>query len=601
VGDHFLKTIKENQRFSALKPVENTRTKDRDMNAVIYARFSSFGQREESIEGQLKICHNFAKEKGLTVISEYIDRATTATNDNRANFQQMIYDSEKGLFDTVIVYQFDRFARNRTDSAIYKSKLKKCGVRVVSATEVIADDPSGIMMEGILETFAEYQSADMARKIKRGQQVNAEKCAYNGGRVPFGYKINKEKHFEVDEDTAPLVRRIFEMYAEGREIKSITEELNSLGIKTQQGKAFSPNSLQKILRNKRYTGSYIYGEIEVVGGIPKIISEELFQSVQRNVATKKKAPLKKDSFLLTTKLFCGHCGSMMIGDSGTSKTRKKKHYYYSCKNARKKACSKKAIKRQLIEDFVVSECRNFLTDENIAIIAKAVAKLSQDESLNIYIKQLKKELKQTEAAIDNLLKAIELGEELSILMPRIKQKRIEKEEIEGRIASEELKNVVFSDSEICFFLTELKNGEINDEKYRKMLVNVLVNEIYLYDDKATIHFNIGGRPAEITLDLQEEVLSDGVRIDETVLHKIARKTAVFCGFCLSTRISSRCSIGNPIPRHPIENWRGLLLETQRRPNDSFASSGRALLFTLQRPSSGLTLALTPMQTTTCLR
>lgn len=138
------------------------------MNVVIYARFSSHSQTEQSIEGQLKVCYEYAKNNGYTVIGEYIDRAQTGKNDNRVEFQKMLSDSEKHAFEGVLVYQLDRFARNRYDSAINKSKLKKNGVRVISAKENIADDPSGILVEGVLESMAEYYSAELSQKIHRG-------------------------------------------------------------------------------------------------------------------------------------------------------------------------------------------------------------------------------------------------------------------------------------------------------------------------------------------------------------------------------------------------------------------------------------------------
>ena len=150
------------------------------MNVVIYARFSSHSQTEQSIEGQLKVCYEYAESNHYTVVGEYIDRAISGTTDNRAEFQRMISDSDKHTFEGVLVYQLDRFARNRYDSAINKAKLKKNGVRVLSAKENIADDASGILVEGVLESMAEYYSVELSQKIHRGMAINAEKCLSNG-------------------------------------------------------------------------------------------------------------------------------------------------------------------------------------------------------------------------------------------------------------------------------------------------------------------------------------------------------------------------------------------------------------------------------------
>lgn len=160
------------------------------MTAVIYARFSSHSQTEQSIEGQLKVCYEYAAANNITIVGEYIDRAQSGTSDNRLEFQRMIADSDRRTFDAVLVYQLDRFARNRYDSAINKSKLKKNGVRVISAKGNITDDASGILVEGVLESMAEYYSAELSQKIHRGMAINAEKCLSNGSNPGLGFKLS---------------------------------------------------------------------------------------------------------------------------------------------------------------------------------------------------------------------------------------------------------------------------------------------------------------------------------------------------------------------------------------------------------------------------
>jgi len=185
------------------------------MNIVIYARFSSHNQNEQSIEGQLKTCYEYAQKNNYIVIAEYIDRALSGTTDSRPEFQKMVEDSNKKQFQGVLVYQLDRFSRNRYDSAIYKSKLKKNGVRVFSARENISDDASGILVEGLLESMAEYYSAELSQKIKRGMDINAGKCLCTGGNIALGFKVDDTKHFIIDENTAPVVQKVFELYAGG--------------------------------------------------------------------------------------------------------------------------------------------------------------------------------------------------------------------------------------------------------------------------------------------------------------------------------------------------------------------------------------------------
>ena len=204
-------------------------------NAVIYARFSSHAQNEQSIEGQLAECHAFAERNGLQIRHEYIDRALTGTTDKRPEFLRMIEDSKRKGFQFVIVYQLDRFARNRYDSATYKAKLKKNGVRVLSAKENITDDASGILIEGVLESMAEYYSAELSQKVKRGIAMSAAKCKFFGGAVALGYKIDSEKNYVIDEEKAPIVRQMFEMLANGHTYADIARHLNERGIKTSTG------------------------------------------------------------------------------------------------------------------------------------------------------------------------------------------------------------------------------------------------------------------------------------------------------------------------------------------------------------------------------
>jgi len=347
------------------------------MRVVIYARYSSHSQTEQSIEGQLQVCYEYAKNNGYTVLGEYIDRAQSGTTDNRAEFQRMMADSSKYTFDGVLVYQLDRFARNRYDSAVNKSILKKNGVRVLSARENIADDASGILVEGVLESMAEYFSAELSQKIRRGMDINAEKCLSNGSNPGIGYTVDKDRKFHINPETAPIVREIFEQYASGKTVTEIIMDLNARQVKTSLGKAFNKNSLHRLLRNKRYIGYYIYKDTETPGGMPRIIDDELFERVQRTLDRNKKAPARsrgKEEYLLTTKLFCGYCKEMMIGYGGTGKSGKAYHYY-ACKNAKKKLCHKKVVSKELIEDRIVNACYKMLTDSNINRIAAEVAKV----------------------------------------------------------------------------------------------------------------------------------------------------------------------------------------------------------------------------------
>ena len=485
------------------------------MNVVIYARYSRHSQTEQSIEGQLQTCYDYARANGHIVIGEYIDRAQSGTTDSRAEFQRMIADSDKHTFEGVLVYQLDRFARNRYDSAINKAKLKKNGVRVISARENISDDASGILVEGVLESMAEYYSAELSQKIRRDMDINAEKCLSNGSNPGLGYRVDEERRFHIDPEGAAIVREIFEMYASGKTVAEITKHLNAKQVKTSLGKAFNKNSLHRLLRNKRYIGYYVYKGTETPGGMPRIIEDELFERVQRILDRNKKAPARsrgREEYLLTTKLFCGYCREMMTGYGGTGRSGKAYHYY-ACNNFKRHKCRKKAVNKQKIEDRVVLECRNLLTDNNIERIAHSVAAACEADCDASTIKRIKMAIQETDAAIENLWKALEHGQSVEMIAERIEKRKREKEELQGQLAIEMGKQVSFTAPQVKAFLYSLKRGNINDENNRRGIINIFLRAIYLFDDRLTLILNGGDRQItidNILIDEIEEHFADAV-------------------------------------------------------------------------------------------
>ncbi len=262
------------------------------MRAVIYARYSSENQREESIEGQLRECTEYAKKNDIQLIGTYIDRAFSARSDNRPDFQKMVKDSSSKKFDLVIVWKLDRFARDRYDSAHYKAMLRKNGVKVVSATEKISEGSEGILMEAVLEGMAEYYSADLSEKVVRGLTENALKCKFNGGTLPLGYTIDSEHHFQIDPVTAPAVLSAFKAYADGASMTEVADEMNIKDLRSAFGGKIGVDMVTRMLKNRRYIGEFRYREIVNPNGIPAIVPTELFERVQERMKTNKKAPAK---------------------------------------------------------------------------------------------------------------------------------------------------------------------------------------------------------------------------------------------------------------------------------------------------------------------
>ena len=473
------------------------------MKAVIYARYSSDSQREESIEGQLRECTAFAEKNGITILRHYIDRAFSAKTDNRPEFQAMIKDSSKKLFDMIIVWKLDRFARNRYDSARYKAQLKKNGVKVVSATETISDGAEGILLESMLEGMAEYYSADLAEKVVRGMTENALKCKYNGGTPPLGYVIDSEQYFQIDPLTAPFVLEAFKRYDEGATMTQIRDWLNEKGIKNTRRQEMTYNSIQHMLNNRRYIGEYSYREVIIPDGIPAIVPKDLFDRVQEKMAKNKKAPARhkaEDDYLLTTKLFCGYCGAYLCGESRTSRTGLV-HHYYKCVSVKKKRaeCHKKPVKKQWIEDLVVDETMKMVMDDKaIEAIVSMLMELQNRESSSLPLYE--KELKDTEAAIDNMLNAIQQGIFNKSTKARLDELEAAKDELENMIACEKLAKPKITEEQMMFWLHRFRKLDVSKKEHRQMLIDTFVNAIYLYDDKMLITFNYKDGTKTITFD-----------------------------------------------------------------------------------------------------
>ncbi len=473
------------------------------MKAVIYARYSSDNQREESIEGQIRECTVFAEKNGITVLRHYIDRAYSAKTDNRPEFQHMVKDSGKRLFDMVIVWKLDRFARNRFDSARYRAILKKNGAKVVSATEAISEGAEGIILESMLEGYAEYYSADLSQKVIRGRTDNALKCKYNGGTLPIGYFIDEEQHFQIDPMTAPFVLEAFKRYDEGSTMTEIRDWLNEKGLKNAKGNPLNYNSVQHMLKNRRYIGEYKYRDIIDPDGIPAIVPQDLFDRVQEKMEKNKKAPARhkaEDDYLLTTKLFCGYCGAYMCGESGRSRNGTV-HHYYKCVSVKKKRgdCKKRAVKKQWLEDLVVSETMKMIMDDKAieAIISMVMALQDQEStSLPLYEQQLR----EAETGIQNLLNAIQQGILTKSTKARLEELEAAKDDLEIKIANEKLAKPRISQEFIIFWLHKFRKLDLTKQSHRKMLIDTFINAIFVYDDKLVITFNYKDGTRTVTLE-----------------------------------------------------------------------------------------------------
>lgn len=517
--------------------------------AVIYARYSSHTQRDVSIDQQVKACRLFAERQSLDIVQIYDDHAITGTNDRRPMFQQMLKDAAKGNWEYVIVYTLDRFSRNRYDSAVNKRLLKTYGVKVLSAMENISDDPTGVLMESLLEGLAEYYSAELSRKIKRGMDDNASKCQCTG-HYPYGYKRGEDGRFAIEESEAAVVQEIYHKVNDGVRFCDIIYDLNSRGILNKRKKPWSRSSFNKLLSNERYTGVYIYGDLRIPGGMPQIIDRNLFDAVQMIMHTKgnprkntaiKEAPQRRRQengiYYLTGKLFCGHCHSPMIGISGHSKNGPL-YYYYTCKGKRTDhSCDKKNVNREFIEKFIATALKEtMLTDKAIQILADAAVAYQEKKAPSAELEAIKSRLADTKKSIKNIISAIEAGIFSASTQSRLAELESEEKNLAIQLAilTEETKGKLTRE-EIIATLELFKDGDIHDQSFREAMIDTFLVAAYIYDGHCKIVFNLGGKQEDSVLpfDIEDVEFSDtsieSPRLHQTFLYEHFDITVIMIG------------------------------------------------------------------------
>jgi len=402
-----------------------------EKKAAIYARYSSENQRDESIDAQISAMETYAKSHDIRIVATYIDRAKSATCDQRPSFQEMIKMSETGLFNTIMVHKLDRFARSKYDSAIYKQKLKSNKVQLISVTEQLDGSPESIILESVLEAMAEYYSKNLAREVVKGLRENAKAATHTGGVAPLGYDI-VDKKLVVNEHEAQAVRIIFEMFANNHPYSEIIRTLNQKGFVTKKGNPFAKNSLTEILRNEKYRGIYIYNKsasksangtynrhaykpeseiIRIEGGCPAIVSNEIFEAV----AKRHKENCKKfgqnqarQKYLLSGLVHCGICHAPMYAN----KRKKESQLTFRCSNHGKDHIDCKEINMAVLEQYVLRVLKdNIFSFSKIPQIMKVIERYTGDcdKRQQSKTEDIQTKLAEVEHSKSNILKAVESG------------------------------------------------------------------------------------------------------------------------------------------------------------------------------------------------
>ncbi len=443
------------------------------MRVVLYARVSSEKQAEKdlSITAQLKALRKYALEHAWEVYKEFVDEAESARSANRPAFKEMIAigRQRRKLFDAILVWKLSRFARNREDSVIYKSLLRKYGIAVISINEQVDETPAGKLLEGMIEVIDEFYSINLAQDTIRGMKENAARGYHNGGMIPIGYKgnqvmdgTNEKTRLEPDGVFAPIVQRIFQMSVNGMGAKEIVKTLNSEALRTSRGKPWSKNNIYYILKNEVYTGTLVWNRqsksqgrtspkdpkevIRIESSHPALIDRATFEKVQEVLKARSPEIIHprtiNSDYLLSGFLYCGKCGSRMIGSAAKSS----RFFYYACHNYCKRGkdvCDAKLINKDRLEAFIIDRVKaNILTEENLTELVKLT-----NEEIGQAKDEYKAKLAGIEGQLDDLRErlhklydALETGKlEVEDLGPRIK-------ELKARIDDLERKRVELAES-----------------------------------------------------------------------------------------------------------------------------------------------------------
>lgn len=530
---------------------------------VLYGRYSSHNQKDISVEQQFEKGYELAAEYGIRIIDTYADRAVSGRTDKRRDFQRMMADAAKGKFRYVIAWKSNRMGRNMLEALINEARLQDLGVRVLYVEEDFDDTAAGRFAARSMMNVNQFYSENMAEDIKRGLYDNAANCMVANGHLPYGYKADETLHYAIDEPKAAVIREIFTRVSCGEAFVDIMASLNARGIKTSYGRPWGRSSFQKILSNERYRGIYIYGDVRKEGGIPRIISDELYFKVQEVITTKKNPQGRhrvNGDYLLTGKLFCGHCKSPMTGISGTSHSGNL-HYYYVCQKRRtEKTCEKKNLRRDDIELQVAKAIkRRTLDDDTINWIADSVVEYSQHQESASGIGLLEDQLKDTQRSIKNLMAAIEQGIITPTTKARLMELEKEQSDIDRKITMAKADVIPVNRDQLVGWLKKLQAGDVHDKKYQAELFDTFLIAVYVYDnpdgqDYMKVVFNYAGSKNTVEIPLDPSVIDNvenietgAVRLSSAQVHQekdllFSRSFFHEIHFCATRKISSAGNI-----------------------------------------------------------
>jgi len=501
------------------------------MRIFPYARASS--QRQDvdlSISAQLRAMREYARKNGHVIVREFVDEAESGRCANRPAFKEMISLArlKHPPFEAILVWKLSRFARNREDSIIYKSLLRKQGIQVISINEPFEDTPSGRLFEGIIEVMDDFYSSNLAQDVVRGMRENAVRGYFSGGKPPCGYAIVKTKDggklrstLAPDNVTAPIVKRIFEESVSGKGLREIAKGLNSDGYTTREGKKWSTTGIYALLTNEAYIGMLVWGKrshnspIRVENAWPAIVDRVTFNRVQFHLKARGPKIIHPrrtvSDYLLSGIIKCATCGKAMSGHSAKSG----QFFYYRCANALKGGaaeCLSHWIPKSKIEGFVIEKIKNYVLTENNLIELMRLTNEELDSEMKNEREQkvtLERQINDVESRLEHLYDALETGSfSNDELAPRIRKWKTRQEELSRARDEAELalQLNIFEMPDIRIvreYVDDLKSllGSTTVVERRAFLKS-FVKEIQVGSDEMTVQYTLPMPPKQ----LDEEVI-----------------------------------------------------------------------------------------------
>lgn len=464
------------------------------MKAVIYARYSSDKQDEASIDAQVRACREYAVGKGMAVMEVYADEAVSGKGSKTASrkaYQRMLRDIDKGLFDVILIHKYDRVARNLGEHVNLEKRLKDRNVELIAVAQDFGSSSEAKIMRTLMWSLSEYYLDNLSSEVKKGHRETALKALHNGGCAPFGYDV-VDQRYVINELEAGYVRKIFDAAMNREGFTAIIAEMAAAGVTGKRGKPVRYTQIYEMLRNEKYTGTYVYtpqeeerredrrtkpNAIRIENALPQIVSKAQFMEVQK-IMTERKQTGRKAGYLCSGLVYC-QCGAKMHG----VRTTRKGHVYYRYYCSGK--CGAHIVSMEEVDRAATEYLQNLLSPENQDTITAALRQYQAGEQNRVrdFNKALQKRIQEKQGEYDALMKNLSTGALPAAVVADIGHRMQEiKEEI--AMLEQTTPPTDFTVPQIKAWLEALKAS--SDEK----AVHLLIERIEVTQNEGKTDYNI---------------------------------------------------------------------------------------------------------------